>query len=248
MNASPGKPSLPWDQIETIFFDAGNTLVSIDFDWVARELAGCGIDCAPSELRRAEAAARPVVSAGLGEREEKETLDTFAFYFSRVLEQLAPAVDAGADRLAEIARELAPVLRGPGMTQKLWSWLIPGVPETLAALEGAGFQLVVVSNSDGSVEESLVAAELRGHFAHVVDSAIVGAEKPDPRIFEHALERAGAHAERTLHIGDLYSVDVVGARAAGVHPVLLDPFGDWGEVDCVCVADLPDLNDKLTAR
>ena len=89
-------------------------------------------------------------------------------------------------------------------------------------------------------------AGLRGHFAHVIDSAIVGAEKPDPRIFEHALEAAGASAERTLHVGDLYSVDVVGARAAGVHAVLLDPFGDWGEVDCARVADLVALRERLS--
>ena len=61
----------------------------------------------------------------------------------------------------------------------------------------------------------------------VIDSALVGYEKPDPRIFAAALERTGADPDRTLHIGDLYHADVVGARTAGIHALLLDPYGDW---------------------
>ncbi len=78
-----------------------------------------------------------------------------------------------------------------------------------------------------------------------MDSAIVGFEKPDPRIFEHALAAIGAAPERAAHVGDLYHADVTGARAAGVHPVLLDPFGDWHAVDCERARDLPDLAARI---
>ena len=74
---------------------------------------------------------------------------------------------------------------------------------------------------------------------------IVGFEKPDPRIFHHALRVAGASPETTLHVGDLYDADVVGARAAGVHALLLDPFGDWPDVDCERATDLGVLLDRL---
>jgi putative hydrolase of the HAD superfamily len=110
-----------------------------------------------------------------------------------------------------------------------------------------GLQLVVVSNSDGTVERGLEAAGLRDYFDLVFDSAVVGFEKPDPRFFEHALARAGAEAGRVVHVGDLYHADVTGARAAGVHAVLLDPFGDWHDVDVERARGLVDLAERLAA-
>jgi len=107
---------------------------------------------------------------------------------------------------------------------------------------------VVVSNSDGTVEEGLGSAGLREHLHHVVDSAVVGAEKPDPAIFRHALDLVGARPDRTLHVGDLFSVDVLGARAAGLRAVLLDPYGDWDDVDCPLATDLRSLAHALLDR
>jgi putative hydrolase of the HAD superfamily len=238
-------PAIPFHAIDTVFFDVGNTLVSIDFDWVSEELTSRGVAAAPAQVRRAEAAARPTVSAGLADRDDKETQGAFAFYFGTVLEHLESARELGEAGRSDLVRDLTPVLRGPGLTAKLWSWMLPGVPQALEAMRSGGLQLAVVSNSDGSVEQSLVAAGLRDYFDAVMDSFIVGHEKPDPRIFEHALEACGADPDRTLHVGDLYAADVVGARAAGVHPVLLDPFDDWHEVDCVTVPDIVHLGEAL---
>jgi putative hydrolase of the HAD superfamily len=123
--------------------------------------------------------------------------------------------------------------------------VIPGVPEALVALRGAGIKLAVVSNSDGSIEGGLAARGLRDHFDEIFDSHFIGYEKPDARIFHHALEACCADPAKTLHVGDLYSADVVGARAAGVHPILLDPFDDWGDVDCALVPDLTVLSERV---
>ncbi len=229
---------VPFENIDTIFFDVGNTLVSIDFDWISDELVKRGVVAAPESVRRAEAAARPSVSEGIANRVEKETQDTFTFYFGMLLQELEGAKDLGDEKIRDLARELTPVLRGPGLTARLWSWILPGVPVALEAMKAGGLQLAVVSNSDGSVEQSLVASGLRDYFAAVLDSHIVGHEKPDPRIFEKALEMCGADPARTVHVGDMYAADVVGARAAGVHPVLLDPFDDWKNVDCVTLPDI----------
>jgi HAD superfamily hydrolase (TIGR01509 family) len=119
------------------------------------------------------------------------------------------------------------------------------VPEGLAAFRALGLRLVVVSNSDGTAERGLAAAGLRPYFEAVMDSAVVGYEKPDPRIFEHALAAIGGAPERAAHVGDLYHADVTGARAAGVHAVLLDPFDDWQAVDCERARDLPDLAARI---
>jgi len=238
-------PAIPWSDIETVFFDVGNTLVSIDFDWVTAELRERGVETRPDAVRRAEAAARPRVSAGIANRDEKETLGAFAFYFGLVLEHLEPTREMGDEARRALVAELTPVLRGPGLTARLWSWMLPGVPQALAAMREGGLQLAVVSNSDGSVEQSLVTAGLRDYFGPVMDSFLVGHEKPDPRIFERALEACGADPARTVHVGDLYAADVVGARAAGVHPVLLDPFDDWNGVDCVTLPDIGSLGDRV---
>jgi putative hydrolase of the HAD superfamily len=243
--------SLPYSEIDTVFFDVGNTLLSIDFDWISAELDALGVGAEPATLRRAEARARPRLSGAIAERGHKEDEGTFTIYLDLVLEELAngigvedqPAFDA--PRRRELVARLTPILRIPGRADLLWRWIIPGVPEALQAMRDAGLRLAVVSNADGTVDASLTARGLRDHFDVVADSHVVGHQKPDPRIFAHALEACGADPARTLHVGDLYAADVVGARAVGVHPVLLDPFEDWGELDCVRLPDIGSLGRRL---
>jgi HAD superfamily hydrolase (TIGR01509 family) len=238
---------IPWREIETVFLDAGNTLVSIDFAWVAEELAARGVACRPDQLRRAEAGARPALSRRLAAGRSTEGRDSFAIYLAGILAGLAPSVDLSTHDADALVDELVPVLRVPGQTERLWSFVLPRVREGLGALRAAGLDLIVVSNSDGSVERGIAEQGLRDYFSAVVDSHFVGAEKPDPAIFEHALEVAGAAPERTLHVGDMYAADVVGARAAGLHALLLDPFDDWTDVDCACTEDLWTLSQEFAA-
>jgi HAD superfamily hydrolase (TIGR01509 family) len=238
---------IPWERIDTLFLDAGNTLVSVDFPWVASLLAERGVRVEPEALARAEASGRPELSQWLGGRGSTETEDTFQFYVRNVLRRLAPLARDGSAPLEALVEELVPLLRQRGQANRLWRLVMPGVVEGLEAFRALGLQLVVVSNSDGSVERGLSDAGLRPYFDAVHDSALVGYEKPDRRIFEHALAAADRAPERVVHVGDLVYADVAGARAAGIHPVLLDPFGDWGDVDCERARDLPDLAAKLAA-
>jgi putative hydrolase of the HAD superfamily len=89
---------------------------------------------------------------------------------------------------------------------------------------------------------------LRPFLDAVIDSHVVGFKKPDPQIFYHALTVSRAEPACTLHVGDLYNVDVAGARAAGLHAILIDPFDDWGHVDCVRVPDLLTLSQQWSQR
>ena len=85
-------------------------------------------------------------------------------------------------------------------------------------------------------------------FDAVLDSHEWGVEKPDPRLFEVALRESGAAKERTVHVGDLYHVDVAGARRAGLaHQVLFDVAGLYPDADCPRVSRLSDLNAWLDA-
>lgn len=235
---------IPWDRIDTVFLDAGNTLVSIDFPWVARELSERGVGSDVEELRRAEAAARPQVSRRVGRQVSTEGEDSFVFYLRAILGHLASAAALDEEQRRALAVELMPVLRAGG-SLRLWSLPMPRIHEGLGLLVGLGMRLVVVSNSDGTVAQTLERTGLRVHFDVVVDSHLVGFEKPDPGIFRHALEQSGAAPERTLHVGDLYDADVVGARSAGVHPLLLDPYGDWPHVDCERSPDVHALAERL---
>jgi putative hydrolase of the HAD superfamily len=238
---------VPWRELELVFLDAGNTLVSIDFDWVADELARLGVTCAPEALRRAEAAARPAISAAAAARGRTEGGDAFRFYLESVLARLDAAAPLGAPERRAIVERLAPVLRAGG-SERLWSAPMPRIREALAALRELGLSLVVVSNSDGSVERLLGTVGLRPYLDAVIDSHVVGFEKPDPRIFHAALAGARAHPERALHVGDLYAADVVGARAAGIHALLLDPYGDWEGVDCERSRDVYELAERVASE
>ncbi|MGE3167223.1 MAG: HAD family hydrolase [Planctomycetota bacterium] len=250
--SSAGAAAVPYREIDTVFLDVGNTLITMDLPRVAGELARHGLRCSASELMRAEAAARPAVSARVAAGSSTETVDLFAFYLRQALLHLPTSVDAAA--LDRVAIDLATRLRPPGGSDRLWNTVIPGIPEALGALAALGLRMVVVSNSDGTVERSLTRLGLRPFFAAVVDSGTLGLEKPDPRIFEAALRLASADPARTLHFGDLYHVDVVGARRANLHAALVDPFGDWAAgsahasaIDCDRFEHLRDLAACLSA-
>lgn len=226
--------------LDAIFLDAGNTLIGMDPALVSRILQGEGVGASPGAFERAEAASRPALSDWLLGGVTSESRTTFHFYVRTILERLG--VDGDLDALAH---RLVVAVKTTVPTQRLWSRVLPGVPEALASLRAMGLRLVVVSNSDGTVEQGLADAGLRPLLDAVVDSAIVGVEKPAPGIFEAALRVANVTPSRVLHVGDLWAADVVGARGVGLHAVLLDPYDDWDDVDCPRIPDLTALAEAL---
>jgi putative hydrolase of the HAD superfamily len=97
----------------------------------------------------------------------------------------------------------------------------PEVPDALAKLRRRGMRLVVVSNWDVSLHDQLARDGLDRLVHGVVSSAELGAAKPAPGAFRHALTLAGVPAADTVHDGDRVEEDVEGARAAGIAPVLV---------------------------
>jgi putative hydrolase of the HAD superfamily len=229
---------VPYREIAAVLLDLGNTLLGMDAALVSETLVAEGLACDPERFRRAEAAARPALSAWMAAGGAPPA--TGLAYVECILSRL------GVEGAARLAPSLLARLRGVP-TERLWSEVLPGVPAALARLRALGLRLVVVSNSDGTADAGLRAAGLRGAVDAVVDSAVYGAEKPDPAIFRHALGVAGVLPERAVHAGDLHAADVVGARAAGIHAVLLDPFGDYHDVDCPTLPDLAALAARIAA-
>jgi putative hydrolase of the HAD superfamily len=122
---------------------------------------------------------------------------------------------------------------------------------TLEALRARGFRLAVVSNLDHDLVERCGELCLCDYFDAVVGSATVRAEKPDPSIFDRALDRLGVRPSEAWHVGDIYLSDVLGARAAGVEPVLLDRHDLTPGADCRrvrCLSEVVELVERATSR
>ncbi|MCC7353347.1 MAG: HAD family hydrolase, partial [Anaerolineae bacterium] len=103
--------------------------------------------------------------------------------------------------------------------------LFPDTLPTLKALRERGYRLGVISNWDWSLPELLDRMGLSRHFEVIAVSARVGANKPHPAIFRHALNHLGVPPERALHVGDNPEADAEGARGVGMTGVLLDRSG-----------------------
>lgn len=218
-------------ELRAVLFDAGNTLIALDYPRLASGIASAtGRPVGVDELRARAAEAAVWLEQGQGGEQERAV--TF-------LESLFLLCGVRPEELAAVRAEVVRLHR----ERHLWIGVEPGTPEALARLRAAGLRLGVVSNSDGKVEHALEAAGLREYFDVVVDSSVAGVEKPDPRIFAVALDALGVAPAEAVYVGDVYDVDAVGARAAGLHPVLLDPLGSSAaDVPTVrSLAELPDL-------
>jgi putative hydrolase of the HAD superfamily len=219
--------------LRAVFFDAGNTLIRMNYPVIAARLVAHGVSVTARDLERAEWRARVRLDEALARTAvvSTEAPATAHRYLELILEELgvrAAAVVAamGAWR----ARYNPPV--------GLWDVAEPGAETALRLVREARLGAGVISNSNGSVRSILDTLGLTPLLDFVLDSTEVGVEKPDPRIFRLALERAGCAPHEAVHVGDLYSVDVQGARAVGLAAILLDPGGCWGARDCLTAPDV----------
>jgi len=220
--------------IRAVFFDAGNTLLNMNYAVIARELTGRGVGVTPAAVQRAEwrarvrldaevfAPARPDVST--------ESRSSAGRYVRYLLEELSVRDEGVVDALVEWRRTY-------NLPVGLWDVPDPHAEPALRLARARGLHTAVISNSNGSVRSILDSLGLTAQLDFVLDSFEVGVEKPDPRIFGLALARAGIGPGEAAYVGDLYSVDVRGARAAGMGAVLLDPGGYWGARDCPTAPD-----------
>ena len=216
-----------------ILFDAGGTLLFLDYERLAAAVAAaCG--GGPSAARLRDAAPRAALELEQDNGNEGERA-------ARYLRTLC--VGAGLPPEQWPAAESA--LYAAHRERHLWSGGDAETGAALARLRAAGLRLGVVSNSDGRVEQALKSAGLGGHFDVIVDSRIAGVEKPDPRIFHAALDRLGIEPAAALYVGDVYEVDVVGARNAGLDAALVGVAEAAGIAGVACARNVSELVDTL---
>lgn len=199
--------------IQAVFLDAGGVFFLPETEVIAPELAAVGIDADDDLLAQAH-------YAGMRSWDVAATPDWSA-YTRGYATMVAP------ERLESAAEAV-----GRAFRRVEWSRIISSSVQALDKIASADVQVAVVSNSDGAVEgyfrDRGIAQVGPGEGVEVntiIDSHVVGVAKPDPRIFEIALERVGIGPEQAIHVGDSLYADVGGAEAAGVRPVHLDPYG-----------------------
>ena len=223
--------------IETVFLDAGGVLVNPNWERVADAMARHGVDVSAAALAAAEPHAKRQLDTGQAVQATSDSTRGW-LYFNLVLGHAGVSLSAGTEAaLRELAEYHA--------RSNLWESVPAEVPDALDRLRQSGRRLVVVSNANGTLRAHFARLGLAERFDVLVDSCDEGVEKPDPRIFRLALERSGARAETTLHAGDFYHVDVVGARAAGLEAWLVDAAGLYADHDVPRVPSLAALVDRL---
>jgi putative hydrolase of the HAD superfamily len=138
-------------------------------------------------------------------------------------------------------------------TAAIWRRIIPGSVDALRALEATGVRLGVVSNADGLVGQRLreqevlqVGPGLGVTVECLIDSGEVGVSKPDPRIFQLALDAMGLEPVDAWYVGDMPGIDVVGARAAGLEVFVMDPYGVHDGADFERVTSLHEVAVRVT--
>jgi putative hydrolase of the HAD superfamily len=176
-----------------------------------------------------------------GDEDQRDYWDRYLEAYARSLEVPERSIDEAVEHL-----------RNEYVSGGLWTQPIDGSAEGLEALVATGIPIGIVSNSNGTIEARLNELEILQvgpgagvEVRCVIDSGSVGVEKPDPKIFDYALLELGMSPDGMWYVGDTPAFDVVGARRAGLHPLLMDPFGVNGDYDVTNVASLAEVADLV---
>jgi len=224
---------------QTIFLDAGGVLVCPNWHRAAETLRRHGVAVDASTLAAAEPAVKRQLDVAHTVRSTTDEQRGF-LYFDLILKRagISPTPQSDA-ALAE--------LKAFHDRDNTWDDMPADVLSSLRRMKDAGLRIVVVSNTSSTLRRAFARLGVDPLVDLVIASEEERVEKPDPRLFQIALERSGADPKTTIHCGDLYEIDIVGARAAGLPAVLLDSAGVYRDVDCPRVASMKELVDGLLA-
>jgi putative hydrolase of the HAD superfamily len=194
-----------------VLFDAGGTLVQLHPERLAAALQARGHD--PHELSEAFWQTLVQLDDEFGP-EAGDWDDWFPRWLGRMAERCRVPATVMHDAWVTADREA-----------QLWDHPVPGAHACLERLRAAGLRVGVVSNADGRIASALERAGLAAYLDVIVDSTVVGVAKPDPAIFDHALEPLGLAAEDTWYLGDTVAYDAAAADAAGLVSWVIDHPG-----------------------
>ncbi|HEY3973165.1 MAG TPA: HAD family hydrolase [Candidatus Sulfotelmatobacter sp.] len=217
-------------KFRSIFFDVGNTLL---FPNRARMLAPLPEEQHPTLEAWQALERRTKHEFDLGLMQGKVDHGFWWTFHTNLLEGLKGQDGSVRDTLVENTQNSAN-----------WDQVLPGTREALERIRQQ-YATAVISNADGRIDAVLRRCGIVDCFASITDSGKVGYEKPHPIIFDFALREMRADAAESLYVGDLYSVDYLGATQAGMRAVLFDIAGAYRDRGLPRVESLVELEDWL---
>ena len=197
---------------KAIFFDVGNTLLFPNRERILAPLYQRGLIPTDDQLRSLERKTKKEFDALL-EHNGKPDHGFWHLFYSHLFEELRISDDLLRDTLVAATRISAN-----------WCEIRPLTREVLDRLSKK-YQIGVISNADGKIADVLAHCGIADCFRNVTDSGNVGCEKPNPAIFQAALRKMKVAAEESLYVGDVYSVDYLGATRVGMQAILFDIAG-----------------------
>jgi len=224
-----------------LLFDAGGTIVFPDFDYLSKTAAEFGIRVTTEELFQIHS--ELIYRLDFMTSQKKIFVDPFPKSFARTLfNHLDPMETSTEAFFKKIEKR--------NNSKSLWQSTNNSVIDALTKLKNNGYQMSVISNSDGRVYEILESLGILKFFDEVFDSEILDVSKPDPKIFEIAINQLSIHPEKSLYIGDIFYLDIWGANNAGLGAIHLDPlnlYKGWPGVHLPGIFYLPEWLDSYSS-
>jgi putative hydrolase of the HAD superfamily len=224
---------LNFNNLAAILFDFGGTLVTLEPSnehLFARAARSVGLELSMPSIRRA------YQMVDFHTKFSSVTVRDRKSFYENYNRRLAEALG-----ISSFFAKLQPALTAEFSNSKRWQ-LFSEVPDVLGRLQQRGCALGVVANWDANLPSLMEELGIREAFTVIVASAALGVEKPDPAIFHAAAAELGltGSRQRVIYLGNEYGADVLGARAAGFVPVLIDRDDFWPQADCLRFASLND--------
>lgn len=218
--------------IRAVYFDVGNTICFFNYEFLKDLLVErYAIDVTTEELEATHRIIRrsvgPMLNRGL--THESLVAEAYKQWFH------ALAVDD------EKVGDIIDAIRNHPFSHLFWARMEDGTKELLVWLKEKGYKLGIISNAEGQIKRLISHIGLEPVFDVILDSHEVGFQKPDQRIFSCALKELDVKASEAVHVGDLVESDVVGAKAAGITPILVDREGRYKDAGCIRVARVQEL-------
>jgi HAD superfamily hydrolase (TIGR01509 family) len=219
-------------EIKTIYFDVGNTLLFPNRERIHAPLLERGIAPDAEHLRDLERRVKNEFDS-LMIHDGNHDHSFWQMFYTQLFAELGLDDANLRDRVVSSVRD-----------SSNWDQVRPGTREQLEQI-ATGYRIGVISNADGRIAEVLRRCNICDCFLSVTDSGLVGYEKPHAEIFVQALKSLGANPEESLYVGDVYSVDYLGAIRAGMQAVLMDVSGAYRDKGVARVESLRGLRTWL---
>jgi HAD superfamily hydrolase (TIGR01549 family) len=191
-----------WDVLAEIIDRAGGTLDAGEVERIVHSLMMGRRDQAIEEFR-----------SGASYEDSDEAFRGIFFALGQVVFRMA-GIESDPHALTEHT------------LRRFWAlenWAVfPDVVPAIRRLRERGVRVLALSNASSELVTFLEQIGLAPYLNPMIVSAIEGTRKPDRRIFQRALDRAGVTAGQAVHVGDMYVEDVLGASGLGIRPYLID--------------------------